>query len=273
MRRTAADGIFVGDRENVDQNLDQNQRWRTPGKGIWRLDRQDASVEPVRGGEEPLRSGGWLPLATRVVAWLTVVLYVAGLVTTWLLERATGLGEHNLTEDAVIISGFGVVAAVGALLVAKRPSNVVGWILVACALMVGLFPAGDAYAAYVMTTSGRSDLLAVAGAWVQSWYWYLLLALLLIYLPLLFPDGRLPSRRFAPVALLVAIGVLGLVVLGMLTGTLSGQDVDYRIVNPIGIEGLSAVEDLPIFDVLGGLVYFVGALGAFTDVVVRFRRP
>lgn len=270
MRRTLADGIFVEGRDYVGR--DPDQRRRTLGKRIWRLDQQAAPVERVRGGEKPPRSRGWLPPVARAAAWVTVALYVAGIVTTYALERATGLGEHNLTEDAVIIAGFGVVAAVGALLVARRPSNLVGWILVACALMVGLFPAGDAYAAYVMTTRGQPDPLAVVGAWVQSWYWYLLLALLLIYLPLLFPDGRLPSRRFLPVALLVGIGTVGLIILGMLTGTLSGQDVDYRIANPIGVEGLSAVEDLPIFDVLGGLVYFVGALGAFVAVVVRFRR-
>jgi hypothetical protein len=138
--------------------------------------------------------------------------------------------------------------------------------------MVGLFPTGDAYAAYVMTTRGEPDALAVLGAWVNSWYWFLLLALLFVYLPLLFPDGRLPSRRWLPVAVVVGIGLLGLVVLGMLTDTLSGQDVEYRIENPIGIEGLAPVEDLPIFGVLFGFVYFIGILGAVTSVVVRFRR-
>ena len=138
--------------------------------------------------------------------------------------------------------------------------------------MVGLFPTGDAYAAYVMTTRGEPDALAVLGAWVQSWYWFLLLGLIFIYLPLLFPDGKLPSRRWLPVAVLVGIGLLGLVVLGMLTDNLSGQDVGYRIENPIGIEGLAPVEDLPIFAVLGVLVFFVGVLAAFASVVVRFRR-
>jgi len=155
--------------------------------------------------------------------------------------------------------------------VAKRPSNLVGWILAAVALMVGLFPSGDAYAAYVMTTRGQPDALAVVGAWVQSWYWFLIVGLLFVYLPLLFPDGRLPSRRWLPVAAVPGIGLLGLVVLGMLTGTLSGQNVDYRIDNPIGIEGLAPVEELPAFGVLGGLLA-IGVLGAVAAVVVRFRR-
>ena len=47
-----------------------------------------------------------------------------------------------------------------------------------------------------MTTRGRPDALAVLGAWVQSWYWLLLLSLVFVALPLLFPDGRLPSRRW-----------------------------------------------------------------------------
>ena len=206
------------------------------------------------------------------VAWLTVILYIAGIGATYLLERGAGLREHNLMEDAVLLTGFGAMAVGGALLVAKRPSNLVGWILASAALMVGLFPTGDAYAAYVMTTRGEPDALAVLGAWVNSWYWFLLLALLFVYLPLLFPDGRLPSRRWLPVAVVVGIGLLGLVVLGMLTDTLSGQDVEYRIENPIGIEGLAPVEDLPIFGVLFGFVYFIGILGAVTSVVVRFRR-
>jgi hypothetical protein len=50
-----------------------------------------------------------------------------------------------------------------------------------------------------MVTRGHPDALAIVGAWIGSWYWYLLLALVLIYLPLLFPDGRLPSRRWMPV--------------------------------------------------------------------------
>jgi hypothetical protein len=230
---------------------------------------------PVETGTERTGHGGArgrISLVARVVAWLTVILYAAGLGTTYLLERGTALREENSMEDAVILTGFGPVAAVGALLVAKRPANLVGWILAAVAIMVALFPSGDAYAAYVMTTRGQPDALAVLGAWVQGWYWFLILGLLFIYLPLLFPDGRLPTRRWLPVAAGPGIGLLGLVVLGMLTDTLSGQDVEYRIDNPIGIEGLAPVEDLPIFAVLGGIVYFFGVLGAFAAVVTRFRR-
>ena len=93
--------------------------------------------------------------------------------------------------------GFGMFAAMGALLIAKRPRNAVGWILAGAALLIGLAPTGDFYAAWVMTTRGEPNALAVLGAWVQSWYWLLLLWLVFAVLPLVFPDGRLPSRALA----------------------------------------------------------------------------
>jgi hypothetical protein len=206
----------------------------------------------------------------RMVAWLVVLIYIAGTGANILLKSRLRLQESH-PEDVFLLVGFGAFAVVGALLIAKRPTNLVGWIMAASGLMVGLFPAGDSYAAYVMTTSGHPDALAVIGAWAQGWYWLLLLVLVLVYLPLLFPDGRLPSRRWLPFALLMGIVTLSVVVLGALTDTLTGQDVDYRIENPIGIEGLAPVESLPVFDLIG-ILLGIGLVGAVVAVVVRFRR-
>jgi hypothetical protein len=123
-----------------------------------------------------------------------------------------------------------------------------------------------------MVTRGHPDALAIMGAWIGSWYWFLLLALALIYLPLLFPDGRLPSRRWVPLAVLAGIGSSGVVVLGAFADTLPVYWAPgYEIDNPIGIEGLAFVEDLPIFGVLTGFL-FVVVVGAGASVVVRFRR-
>jgi hypothetical protein len=211
----------------------------------------------------------------RVVGWLIVPLYVAGVCAIYLLERSAGVPPAYPMEDVVIRVGFGAFAVVGAVLVAKRPTNIIGWIMATVALMMAIFHAGLIYAVYVMATRGQPDALAVVGAWIGNWYWYLLLALTLIYVPLFFPDGRLPSHRWVPVAVLPGIGTLGTVVLGALTETLVldpvVKDVHYRIENPIGIEGLGRVEDLPIFGLLTGLL-FVGLLGAVASVVVRFRR-
>src|SRR5215218_9235728 len=210
----------------------------------------------------------------RVAGWLIVPLYVAGNCAFYLLRRGAGLENGaNLLDDVegmVLNVGFGAFAVVGSLLVAKRPTNLIGWIMATVALMVANFSAAGTYAAYVMATRGQPDALAIFGAWTFNWYWYLLLALAIIYLPLLFPDGRLPSRRWLPVAVLPGIGVLGIVILGALADTLLVEGAG-KIDNPIGIEGLAFVEDLPIFGVLNGLLV-VGIVGAAASVVVRFHR-
>ena len=206
-----------------------------------------------------------------LLAWTVPVIYLAGFVAYAVLDRRLGSPGVDAAEGLVLFAGFGSFAVVGALLVARRPRNPVGWILIGTALLVGLAPAGDVYAAWVMTTRGRPDALAVVGAWAQSWYWMLMLALVFIGLPLLFPDGRLPSRRWRPVAAVATVGAVGAVVLGMLTDTLSGQDVDYRIDNPIGLDGFPPVEQSPAFPFISAL-YAIGVLGGVAAVVVRFRR-
>ena len=212
----------------------------------------------------------------RVAGWLIVPLYVAGTCTRYLLERSAGLwNEENPLENVafmVLDVGFGAFAVVGALLVVKRPTNAIGWIMATIALMVAIFPTGGTYATYVMLTRGQPDALAVFGAWSFNWFWFLMLALALIYLPMLFPDGRLLSRRWLPVAVLAGIGPLSIVLLGALADTLPVNEAPgYEIDNPIGIEGLGYGEDLPIFGVLNVLAA-VGVVGAAASVVVRLRR-
>jgi hypothetical protein len=211
-------------------------------------------------------------LIARVAGWLLVPLYIAGLYVNNLLERRAGFSEDDPVQDVMLWAGFGAFAVVGAVLVAKRPTNLIGWIMATIVLMVAILPLGGAYATYVMATHGRPDALAVLGAWTQNWYWYVLVSLVLVYLPLLFPDGRLPSRRWLPVALVAGIGTIGTVVLGALADTLLVEEgPGYEIDNPIGIEGLGYVEDLPVFGVLLVLLG-VGIIGAVTSLVVRFRR-
>jgi hypothetical protein len=212
----------------------------------------------------------------RVAGWLIVPLYIAGACAYYFLVISAGFWDGDAVVDNVtgvlLGVGFGAFAVVGALLVARRPTNAIGWILAAIGLMVSIFNACGGYATYMMATLGRPDALAVFSAWVANCYWFLMLALALIYLPMLFPDGRLPSRRWLPVAVLAAIATLGIVLSRALMDTLPVNEVPGRgIANPIGIEDLGKIEDLPIFGVIEGL-FLVAAIGAVASVVVRFRR-
>jgi hypothetical protein len=203
------------------------------------------------------------------LAWAVVPVFIIGMGSKIWMEYQLGLATY--LNDIMLLMGFGAFALVGSLLVAKRPGNPVSWIIVSIGLMTGLFPAAETYAAYVMTIRGRPDLLAIFGAWANNLYWVPLLALALIYLPLLFPDGRLPSSRWLPVAVIAGITVAGFVGIGAISETLYGQDIDYQIDNPIGITGMPPVEEHPIFPVLT-LGALTGVLGAVAAVVARFQK-
>ncbi|TQN44343.1 histidine kinase/DNA gyrase B/HSP90-like ATPase [Blastococcus colisei] len=223
---------------------------------------------PGKTGAQSTGDAGLLP---RVCAWAVVPLYVAGVVAYVLLDRALAGPALDPGEGLPIFVGFTLFAAMGALLLARRPHNAVGWVLAAAPVVLVLGAVGDMYAAWVMTTEGRPDAVAVVGAWLQSWYWFVVLGLVFVALVLLFPDGRLPSRRWWPVAALAVVSVTTSCLLGMLRETFTGQEVDYRIDNPIGIDGLAAVEELPVFGLLSGLLA-IALIGAVASVVVRFRR-
>ena len=230
-------------------------------------------------GEPGREAGGTgrytLALAfARVAGWLIVPLYVAGICTNYVLERGAGLldGTDPIAnvEGMLFNVGFGAFAVVGAMLMVKRPANPLGWIMAAIAFMLAVAPTGGTYATYVMVTRDQPDALAIFGAWIVNWFWFLFLVLALVYLPMLFPDGRLLSRRWLTVAIFAGIAPMTVVVLGALRETLS-VNAGYKIDNPIGIEGLGSVESLPVFGVLTGL-FFVGFAGVVASVVVRFRR-
>src|SRR3954471_17660200 len=169
----------------------------------------------------------------RVLALAVLPVYLGLAVSYVVLARSTGTLTGLLSEGAPILAGFAVLAATGSLIGLGRPANALGWVLCGTAVLIAAGATGDAYAAWSMTTRGSPDALAVAGAWLQSWYWIPLLWSLFVAIPLLFPDGRRPSRWWRIPVVLSFAGVVLAAVLGMLTATLTGQDVDYRIANPI----------------------------------------
>jgi hypothetical protein len=87
------------------------------------------------------------------------------------------------------------LAVTGALLLRRAP------VLRLPALLLGLGLAASTYAAAsaaAAATDGRG-LLGGIGAWLAAWTWAATFPALAVLLPLVFPDGRLPSPRWRPV--------------------------------------------------------------------------
>jgi hypothetical protein len=206
-----------------------------------------------------------------VLAVGLVAVYLAGTsVRVSLLPELPTTLDGALGDYGLLVA-FSASAGLGALLVWKRPGHPLGWLLTSVGVMVAVFPAMESYAAHRMTTVGEPNAVATLGAWFNNLYWMPLLSLLLVFIPLLFPDGHLPSPRWRWLTRMVTVSLVGTVVPSMFLPTLTGQDVDYAIPNPIGIAALEGWESSPAFAILAlGIV--VGLVGAIVSVAIRFRR-
>jgi hypothetical protein len=176
--------------------------------------------------------------------------------TIWLAARG---GEVDEGLSGLLV-GYAVV---GALIASRHRRNLVGWLLLAIALTFGLQSLGEAY---VMgdPNPGREWV-----GWVGGWVWYVWIALTCVFLPLLFPDGRLLSRRWRPVAWLGAVALaLTIVSTALKPGDL---DLSAPVDNPLGVHGVA--EDLAAAaGVLGNGLVAVAFLLAGASLLVRFRR-
>ena len=149
-------------------------------------------------------------MSRRVAAWITVPLgslNVALSVLSVLFASLIGFSSLSLVLETlwgpVTVVSFSVV---GAIVASHRPSNPLGWIFLTVGFSEGLSVFAEPYAEYALVTEPGSSL---PGAGLMSWlgqlFWFPGFVLLFTYAPLLFPDGRLPSRRWRPVAWISAV--------------------------------------------------------------------
>ena len=140
-----------------------------------------------------------------------------------------------------------VFCTVGILIATRHPHNPIGWIFCASAVVNGLGSLASSYADYTQVETGSASSLAEAAAGYATVSWIPVVLVPAAYLPLLFPDGRMPSRRWRLVAWCAALGIAGSLVT---TGTKPGALEDFPgLANPYAIdsvvrtvgEGLSAL--------------------------------
>ena len=176
-------------------------------------------------------------------------------------------GRGRLLDAAIaMVAGVGV-AAVARLLTSRRAENLVGWVLAAVALLLVTAIACDSYAAQAPSSDPYGALQLAVCLGQLIWNLWLLVAVG-IALPLLFPDGKLPSPRWRWVAWAgavgTAVGTLGFVVA---PGVIERAAADVR--NPLGIAGAEGLADAA--EVVSGVLTGLAFLGAAASVIVRLR--
>ncbi|MDQ3910657.1 MAG: hypothetical protein M3305_02510 [Actinomycetota bacterium] len=163
-----------------------------------------------------INSGRATWLAWSVCA-LSVAMFVAS-VALWVLARSAPVPSSWGADLSIgkLLGGMLFLAfpVLGALIASKRPHNPIGWIFLADGFLWMLSGMLDLYSVYGVAKPGSVPFpIGLAG--INRWLWVPAAGLLGTYLLLLFPDGRLPSRRWRPLAwlsgamiVLLSIGVM-----------------------------------------------------------------
>jgi hypothetical protein len=199
-----------------------------------------------------------------------LTVYLVSMVAGIILSVANGTFQSDAAGQVGLALGFSAFMIVGALIVAHRPSNAIGWIFSAIGLLAFTALLAVEYATYAYVTRPGSLPGAILAAWYGSWPWYPAIALALIFTPLLFPTGRLLSPRWRPIAWLAGTTTAALMVLGALGPELDLATADHRIANPIGVAWVKNSEET--VDTTVSVLLVISGLAAAGSLVLRFRR-
>jgi hypothetical protein len=212
-------------------------------------------------------------MSRRTAAWVawsvcaaSLLIMAVGLLLI-LLGWSTPLpsGWYPWTYMAIDI-GLGLGAPLlGGLIASQRPENPYGWLWLGMGMSFALATFTRVYAAYALEAAPGSLPAPRTLASLGQAEAYAAILILGSFIFLLFPNGRLPSRRWRPLAWsIVAVGVM-LVILAVFLDYPAGR---YR--NPIGIGG--AVGETIRVLYYGGNLFLVGAIVlSVLSLVFRYR--
>jgi signal transduction histidine kinase len=163
---------------------------------------------------------------SRPLRWIACAMAAATLVTSVTGIVVSAVAASRGADQPVPPVGLAVFlvavlapASVGLFVALRRPGNRVAWILLAGPLSVAVVMTADAVAGLALHGDPDSTLGAwatlVAFEWPVLFLWPLALAFV-------FPDGRLPSRRWRPAAAVAWVASVGIVTLLFLAPKLDG---------------------------------------------------
>jgi len=211
------------------------------------------------------------PRAAAWLAWGLCALTAAGIVAAVILGLLSGPdarpSEGSPISDTFVAGAAAATFAIaGALVAARHHGNPIGWILCVVALGLTLGLLSLEYATYAVLAEPGSLPGGEVMFWLTEWVW-LPTMLVGTFLLLLFPHGRLPSRRWRPVAWLASAAMIGV---GLHEAFTPGKLDDFPRDNPVGLAGTGGqvAEALAIsYPVIG-----IAVIASVVSLVMRVRR-
>jgi hypothetical protein len=201
---------------------------------------------------------GWLPRLARPLGRTALAAFIVLALMTLMLGVATSSFTLETISQLV---GFAAFAVVGTILL-EQAAHPIGWICLAIGLGGAITGLTQEYLFFTdihLGSPGRE-----VAALVEAFIGFPAIVLAFTFLPLLFPDGRLPSRRWRFVAWLAAVDIgLFVVAFGL---TPEGLFSTRR--NPIGIIPAGQPTEL-VLDAVGIVTVVTGALCA-SALLIRY---
>jgi hypothetical protein len=221
-------------------------------------------------------------MSRHTAAWLAwsscavcVVLITLALVLDFMTEDSS-LVEAGLRyyPGFAVLTGLLSLAypTVGALIASRLPTNPIGWIFCGLGLIYVTQRFTTAYADYAMENIALS--WGEVAAWFSTWIGFAN-PTLGVFLLLLFPGGRLPSRRWR---IVVWVTILGAAMTALGVAFMPGILLTHRYVeNPFGIVGVigpmvTTYGFFGVSRVLGMTLLLTSLLAALFSVIRRLRR-
>ena len=212
-------------------------------------DAASAAEEPISTGERP---PGRLPLPNGLAYGVAAV----GVTATLLMPFALAVDDRSLIEalEGYYLHSFVLFAVLGALVLRQRPGHVIGWLLVAIGGFDVVTRFRDLYDLFGLDDRPGFPSVSAVDSLI-GWTPVVSIAGMAIALPQLFPDGRLLSRRWRPLAWFGA---------GALTLTVSILLIRF-VIGPkaTGLDWLVT---------LAFILFFTAMIASLVPLVLRYRR-
>ncbi len=217
----------------------------------------------------------WSDRTLRGVAWLLWWVQAALMVVGVGFDLSSGHNESSWGwTGSLVLAGQDLVPAVfafvGLVILVRHPRTTIGWVLQAVGLSWVLDLVLVLYATVgLVLRPGSLPGADIAAAFGEG-AWAPFIMAMGTFLILLFPDGRLPSRSWRPVAWIAAVTTVVLPVLITLSpGPLQEGPVP-GMANPLGLEGIR----VPLAVAVGLFLALVpfSILASALSLAVRFRR-
>ncbi len=213
------------------------------------------------------QGNGRLVLLSRLVFLLSIIVLIAslGLYIVMTINDFTGVD----VSIALMIAGASFAnGVVGLLILSRYPRHGVGWLLLFLGVVTTLvamsnLALGLSENGLISTTNFATTMFL----WIGNWVWFVWVVLLLIFIPLYFPDGQLLTRRWRFIAF---AGVLSIIAM-IMAMTIAPDILDSTSDQPNASSSAFALASF-LNSYIAGPLAAIGMAGALLSVILRYRR-